>query len=697
MPSKLISLLARDVSALSILSICAATYALPQEAPSPPERNGAVELDTITVTGEKVERDLKNTASSVSIKTSEEINKENTGNASVSEVIANVPNVVYTDTVGAPIIRGQDTQGPLTGQNSFWGGTVPRATINLDGHYLNYNEYYFGTTSVWDVKSIEIFRGPQTTSQGANAIAGAIIVNTKDPTFTPEAAHQFELGNYNARRSSFALSGPIIKDQLAARIALDYSGRDTFINYINPGFQHGDSDQNFQALNARFKLLWRPAEIPGLEAKLTYAHNSSNRPTQEAASRPFGRLEHITTTMPSWKQDTDTGIMDIRYDFGNGFKLFNQAQYSASYVHRRTGISGNGDADIKQDNLSNETRITFGEQNDALSGVAGVYYANIKTDEKLRLSGLSAFDDTKKNLGLFGELSYKPAERWTITGGLRFQRDQVQRIGSSVFAPQPVDFDETFSAVLPKLAVSYAVTPDWTVGALVSRGYNPGGISLNLTAGQWIPFKEESLWNYELFARASLLNGRLNLNGNLFYMDFKNAQYNIPVVISPGIVQSYTINAEKAHAYGVEIGFDYRVLDNLTLKVSGGLLRTQIEEMAANVSYKGNEFAKSPGYMLSFGASWDVNDRFNISGQVRHLDGYYSDIANTPIYVIKAYTLADVRASYQLHQHLELYGYVKNIFDERAPTYMQQNRGIGGIEASMTAPRMFGVGAKGVF
>ncbi|WP_164106593.1 TonB-dependent receptor plug domain-containing protein, partial [Stenotrophomonas maltophilia] len=120
---------------------------------------------------------LKDTASSVSLTSARDIDRKQTGNASVAEVINGSPNVVYTDSVGAPIIRGQDTQGPNNGQNVFWGGTVPRATINLDGHYLNYNEMFFGATSVWDVDSIEVFRGPQTTSQGANAIAGAIIVN----------------------------------------------------------------------------------------------------------------------------------------------------------------------------------------------------------------------------------------------------------------------------------------------------------------------------------------------------------------------------------------------------------------------------------------------------------------------------------------------------------------------------------------
>lgn len=189
-----------------------------------PEVNGGkpgIVFEPIIVTGEKLERELKDTASSVSIKTAKEIDKEKTGSASVAEVLNDVPNVIYTDSVGAPIIRGQDTQGPNNGQNVFWGGTVPRATINLDGHYLNYNEMFFGATSVWDIDSIEVFRGPQTTSQGANAIAGAIIVNTKDPTFTPEAAYQTEVGSYDAKRSSVAVSGPLMGNELAGRLAVD--------------------------------------------------------------------------------------------------------------------------------------------------------------------------------------------------------------------------------------------------------------------------------------------------------------------------------------------------------------------------------------------------------------------------------------------------------------------------------------------
>ncbi|AZD86858.1 TonB-dependent receptor [Pseudomonas chlororaphis subsp. piscium] len=683
------------IGVFTLSTLLATPAALAQEAKTADK--AGITLESFVVTGEKLERDLKNTAASVSVKTARDIDREDTGNASVSQVIGDVPNVIYTDSVGAPIIRGQDTQGPNNGQNVFWGGTVPRATINLDGHYLNYNEMFFGATSVWDVDSIEVFRGPQTTSQGANAIAGAIIVNTKDPTFTPEAAYQAEIGSYHSRRSSLAVSGPLLGEDLAGRLAVDYSGRDTFIDYDNPNFQRGSSDQDFRALNLRAKLLWLPSSIPGLETKFTYSHNDTNRPTQEAASAPFHKLEHSTTTMPSWEQDTNTSILDVAYDLDNGIKLFNQTQYSLSSVHRVTGAAGQGDADIRQKNASNESHITFGEQEDVVSGMGGLYYAHTKTDETLNLRGLSAFDDTKENFGLFGELHYRLTERWTLSTGLRYQQDRIERLGNSVLAPQALDYQKTFSAVLPKVSLAYAVTPQWTVGALVSRGYNPGGVSLNLSTRQWAYFKEESIWNYELFTRANLLDDRLILSSNLFYMDFKDAQYNIPVVISPGVAQSYTINAEKAHAYGLELAADYRLLDNLTLKASAGTLRTRIDKISSNAGYEHNEFARSPGYTLSIGPSWDITDRLNVNAQVRYLDGYYSDTANTSAYSIKPYTLTDARMSYRFNDQVQLYGYVKNVFDDRSPTYMQENRGIGGIEASMTQPRTVGVGVKGTF
>jgi len=692
-----------SVSALTLVAI-SATTAFAQDAQKTTESKGLV-LDTLVITGEKVARDIKNTASSVTVITGKEISRQKTGDTSVAEVVRGTPNVVYTDTVSAPVIRGQDAQGPNNGATAFFSGTVPRATINLDGHYLNYNEFIFGTTSVWDLDNIEVFRGPQTTSQGANAIAGAIVVNTKDPTFEREGAYQVEIGNYNSKRTSIMLNSPLYKDELAGRIAVDYSGRDTFIDYVNPGFYSSGTDQDFKSLNIRSKLLWQPAELPGFEAKLTYSFNKSNRPTYEAATPLYYDLNYAGQTLPSWKQNTNTGILDLSYGFENGFKLFNQTQYSDSSVERRVGVVNSGDANIDQTNISNETRLTFGDQEDVISGVAGIYYAHTKTDEWLELLNrtngrtLSTFDDKKVNVGLFGELSWRMTDQWTLTGGLRYQNDNIQRYGTSVYSSELANFDETFSAVLPKISLAYAITPDFTVGGLISRGYNPGGTSLNMTTGKWNTFEDERLWNYELFTRAELLDNRLVVTGNIFYTDSRDAQFNIPVEVSDNVFQAYTINADKAHSYGLELGVDYQVLDNLKIMSGLGIVRTKIDEASPTYKIEGNEFAKSPGYMLSLGASWDVTEKFNVSGNVRHTDGYFSDVENKSEYWVDAYTIADARVSYEFNEHIELYGFVKNIFNERVPTSKQAIRGIANVttQASMTMPRTFGIGLKGSF
>ncbi|MBJ6945673.1 TonB-dependent receptor plug domain-containing protein, partial [Vibrio cholerae] len=59
---------------------------------------------------------------------------------------------------GAPTIRGQDSEGPNSGATAFFGGTVPRTVVNIDGHNLTYNELVFGNVPIWDVNSIEVFR-----------------------------------------------------------------------------------------------------------------------------------------------------------------------------------------------------------------------------------------------------------------------------------------------------------------------------------------------------------------------------------------------------------------------------------------------------------------------------------------------------------------------------------------------------------
>lgn len=663
---------------------------------------GSTVLETIYVSGEKVSRSLQDTASSVEIISGAD-QATRPDEQSVQSAIKDVPNVYYPGTVGvAPVIRGQDTQGPNTGAVAFYSGTVPRASINIDGHYQTYFETVFGATSIWDLDQIEVFRGPQTTSQGANSIAGAIIVKTKDPTFTPEGAIQAEYGSYNTRRVSGMLSGPL-SSQLAARVAMDYYGRDTFIDYINSSFTEDVTDLDIMSFNGRAKLLFTPDAIPGLTAKLTYATAQNNQPTYEAATvEPFDRLENSQTSVPSFYSRTNTGIADLSYEFENGIVVSNQTQYTNLYVDRRLESVGNGDATINQQNWSNEALVNFGTQDSMFSGVAGLYAAHTQSDESLLLpfNGSPDFDDTKTNLGVFTEIDYRINETWTLTGGLRFESDRIKRTGkSTTAATRAVDFDydETFNALLPKIALAYNITPDVTVGGLINRGFNPGGVAFDFLNGNDLPFKEETSWNYEIFGRANLLDDKLRVSANLFYTDYQDSQRYFQTVL-PGssVTQLLTLNAEKAHAYGLEVAMSYQVLDNLRFNANAGVLKSDISQFDALPAVEGNEFSKAPGYTLGFGAEWRILENLVLSANVEHFDGYYSDDLNSQAFQVDPYTVANARATYQIHDHFQIYGYVDNIFDERSPTYLENRPGVASF-AIMSAPRIFGVGAKATF
>ncbi|ARC90674.1 TonB-dependent receptor [Rhodovulum sp. MB263] len=91
-------------------------------------------------------------------------------------------------------------------------------------------------------------------------------------------------------------------------------------------------------------------------------------------------------------------------------------------------------------------------------------------------------------------------------------------------------------------------------------------------------------------------------------------------------------------------------------------------------------------------------DALTLSGNVRYSGSYFSDDDNLSASFVESYTVANTRIAYDLRDNLQLYGYVNNLFDEDAVTYMRASRAVvGGYEATLVEPRMIGIGLKMTF
>jgi iron complex outermembrane receptor protein len=174
----------------------------------------------IVVTGERIPRSQHDTPSSVVVVDAASIDALSAPDR-IEQLLQMIPNVQLGSGGEGPVIRGQDSTGVVRDLPAFLSGTRPRTTIRIDGRSATYYELAFGLTSVWDVRQVEVFRTPQTTTQGRNSIGGAIFVETQDPAFDWGGRARFLAGDLDTSQASVVLSGPLADDQLAIRLSGD--------------------------------------------------------------------------------------------------------------------------------------------------------------------------------------------------------------------------------------------------------------------------------------------------------------------------------------------------------------------------------------------------------------------------------------------------------------------------------------------
>ncbi len=189
-------------------------------------QDGALAIEEIVVTARKRSESLQEVPIAITAFTEQTIRRA--GIERPADFIALMPNVTIVDTANVG-----DTQVSIRGIVSTRDAESTFAYI-VDG-ILSTNPNSFNEELV-DVQQIEVLKGPQGALYGRNAVAGAILVTTKQPGDEFAGVVRIGGGSDGLAKSSLRLSGPLgdsVRGSLAASFR-DFDGVYTNI-YENAG------------------------------------------------------------------------------------------------------------------------------------------------------------------------------------------------------------------------------------------------------------------------------------------------------------------------------------------------------------------------------------------------------------------------------------------------------------------------------
>jgi iron complex outermembrane receptor protein len=313
----------------------------------------------------------------------------------------------------------------------------------------------------------------------------------------------------------------------------------------------------------------------------------------------------------------------------------------------------------------------------------------------------------------FAELSYALMEGLTATYGARYYdyKKTVQGqnlMGDILFASFPGAFSSVTANAngwLHKFNLAYQANRRLMVYATASKGFRPGGANNipTLPTGL-VNYSPDSLWNYELGAKTSWLNGALVVNGAIYQIDWSNMQTSARTADG---VFSFITNAGAARVRGAELEVTARPIQGLTWTGGLGYVDAKLTENQANSSTQltgttgraGDRLPNVPKWTLSSTLSYSWPLTGDINGLLRADWAYTGPMQSsfrpdTDPYFERygKYSTIGLRAGIETDRH-GIYLFVQNLTDKAGITGASSSFGIE-RQIYTIAPRTIGINGR---
>jgi iron complex outermembrane recepter protein len=648
-----------------------------------------------------------------------------------------------------------------------------------------------------DIAQVEILRGPQGTLFGKNSTAGAINITTRAPTFTPEAEQELSVGSFNFVQAKAAASGPLVGDVLAGRISAVVTRRDGVIQNVRTGQDHNQIGN--QAV--RGQLLYKPSDLFQLRLTADFTNFESDCCTQvyyRVAERPaslrnparqypalvaglgyappsLNPYDRVTDIDAPLGVDTNEGGVSAIGDWNVGpvtitsvsaWRFWN---WDAANDRDYTGIPIQLTQHIpsRQDQYSQELRFASNGDH-ALNYVGGLYFfrqrvigrpisiygplaanwligpttgANATPVPGNLLDGYGTdgrTDFQSNSYAAFGEVNWRPVDRLTLTGGLRYTYEHktgtydtfvfgglqttnaaLNSAKLSILRGQRYAAKVNDGSLTGRANIAYQFTGGVLGYVSFARGAKSGGINMSglpldntsQPALGTAVVRPEQNTNYEVGLKTSLFDRRLIFNIDGFYTRVTDFQANVTDTRAAAALRTYLANIPKVTVKGFEADAIASLTRDFSLRASvayadgkyvdyptGSCPIEKIGNATAACDLSGVGLPGLPKWSVTLGGDY-AHPIHALGGGalVLHADSssktrQFGDPTGSRYTVIDGYTVVNGSIGIRSNAGWELAVFARNLFDRnyiQNVTIQAGNSGL--ILATPSDPRTVGV------
>ena len=530
---------------------------------------------------------------------------------SITELTAVVPNFYmpeYGSKQNTPVyIRGvgAKTKGSAVG---FYVDGIP--------HFENSSF----DVDMSNIASVTVFRGPQGTLYGRNAIGGIINVTTVSPLSYQGTQFKLGYGSHNDALFQFSHYNKL-GSKMGYSVAGGYHYNDGFYRNM---FTNQYVDQLKDAYG-RVALVWlldnkwflRVNSMLDYSNQGGYPYGKYNRLTGETEPVNYNRYS-------SYRRLLSTSGLNISYA---GENISFSSQTAFQYIRDRQGIDQDFTSNdtyfvknrLKQTMLSQEFMLksnnssryqwlwgAFAMTQHINNTVETQYITKdnaFPTHYRIPVNALAIYHQS--TIKLFSGFSFIAGLRWDYENStLNYLRETYQLSTDGARTEvKNVNSSLHFNQITPKFALQYQdERNNNSYYFSVTRGYKAGGFNQTFQKEEETSFGPEYNWNYELGGKVHLLKDKLYAEAALYYIDWRQQQVNQTV---PG-VGNVIHNAGHSSSKGFELALNSSPLKNLSIALSYGYTYAKFIEYqkSAKLNYSGNMLPMVPCNTLSCSASY---------------------------------------------------------------------------------------------